>query len=132
MASTIVTIQQPSSDRDRASGCCLFWCPPCEVCAVEGKSIVQFFASCNKTLYKSFFNMTKIFLHSLNFRMLLLWMLALEHSVFSLPVADIRSDGMLLLQMNACENEYKIEPRDDNYQYEGHDYETKCILINQN
>ena len=40
MASTVVTIQQPSSDRDRASGCCLFWCPPCEVCAVEGKSIV--------------------------------------------------------------------------------------------
>ena len=42
-------------------------------------------------------------------------MLALEHSVCSMPLADIRSNGMLLLQMNA-ENEYWIEPRDNNGQ----------------
>ena len=45
-------------------------------------------------------------------------MLALEHSVCSMPMADIRSNGMLLLQMNACENECWIEPGDNNGQLE--------------
>ena len=68
MASTVVTIQQPSSDRDRASGCCLFWCPPCEVCAVEGKSNVWFSTLCNETSLWAcyailFFNITEIVLY---------------------------------------------------------------------
>ena len=64
--------------------------------------------------------------------MLLLWMLALEHSVCSMPLADIRSNGMLLLQMNACENECWIEPRDNNGQLKWYYCETKCVSINQN
>ena len=64
--------------------------------------------------------------------MLLPWMLALERSVCSMPLANIRSNGMLLLQMSACENECWIAPRDNNGQLKWYYCETKCVSINQN
>ena len=35
-------------DANDASGCCLFWCPPCAVCANEGK--YQYFSKSRKSL----------------------------------------------------------------------------------